>query len=105
MHHLIPIVCLIILTFCLLAKRYSFEIGYLSLCGLPIAAFGLARVIGFRQFEHRLLHIAYDSSYILVMIGLALILQAVIRKRRVLFLLIATCFAGIPLTHILIMQP
>src|SRR5262245_39521727 len=104
MHHLIPVFCLLALTFGLLARRYSLEIGYLSLSCLPPAFFLITPFLNtrtnFDQITHRVLHIAYDSSYILVLFGLLLVLQATFRKQRKRFFLITTFLAGLPLAHI-----
>ena len=52
-----------------------------------------------------MLHVAYDSSYALSLLGICLILRAVLKRNRRMLVLAATLIAAIPLGHIFITQP
>ena len=54
-------------------------------------------LFGIQQFNHQLLHVAYDSSYALSLLGICLILRAVIKRKRMITVFVATPLAGIPL--------
>ena len=109
MHHLLPVACLIVITFGVLARRYSVEKAYWSLVPLPTFIF-LAGMIdeslrGIQQLNHQLLHIAYDSSYTLLLLGLILLLRAVLKRKLMILVAAGTVITGIPLGHIFITQP
>ena len=109
MHHLVPVTCLVIFAFGVLVLRYSVEVAYVVLAGFPASTFLIAfaheYVRGIHQFNHQLLHVAYDSSYVLLLPGICLILRAVIKRKRKIVLLAATMIAAIPLGYIFITQP
>jgi hypothetical protein len=52
-----------------------------------------------------MLHVAYDSSYALSLLGISLLLRAVIKRNRRMLVLAATLLAAIPLAYIFITQP
>ena len=60
---------------------------------------------GIQQLNHQLLHVAYDSSYVRLLLGLILLLRAVLRRQLILLVAAATVIAGIPLGYIFITQP
>jgi len=101
--------CLVLLTFGVLVLRYRVEVAYILLTGFPTLTFLIAiaheSVRGIQQFNHQLLHVAYDSSYVLSLVGICLILQAVIRCKRMIHVLTATVIASIPLGYIFTTQP
>jgi hypothetical protein len=109
MHHLLPVTCLVVFGFGVLVLRHRVEIAYALLAWFPafvfLIAFAHELVRGIHQFNHQLLHVAYDSSYALSLLGICLILRAVIKRNRRTLLLAATLIAAIPLGYILITQP
>lgn len=109
MYHLVPVTCLVLLAFGVLVLRYPIERAYVLLAGLPTCAFLIAIahefVRGIQQFNHQLLHVAYDSSYGLSLLGICLILRAVLKRKREILVLVATLIAAIPLGYIFTTQP
>ena len=109
MYHLVPVTCLVLLAFGVLVLRYRVEVAYILLAGFPALTFLIAiaheSLRGIQQFNHQLLHVAYDSSYALSLLGICLILRAVIKRNRRILVLAATLIAAIPLVHIFITPP
>ena len=109
MYHLVPVTCLVLLTFGVLVLWYRVEVAYILLAGFPTLTFIVAIthefVHGIQQFNHQLLHVAYDSSYALLLLGICLALRAVIKRKRMIHVLAATLVAAIPLAYIFTMQP
>ena len=109
MYHLVPVTCLVLLGFGFLVLRYRVEVTYILLAGFPTLAFIIAIahefVRGIQQFNHQLLHVAYDSSYALSLLGICLILRAVIKRKRLIHVLAATLIAASPLGYIFTTQP
>src|SRR5690349_6335879 len=109
MYHLVPVTCLVLLAFGVLVLRYPVERAYVLVAGFPVCTFLIAiaheSVRGIQQFNHQLLHVAYDSSYVLSLLGICLILRAVINRKRKIFVLAATLVAAIPLGYIFTTQP
>jgi len=109
MYHLVPITCLVLLSFGVLVLRYRVEVAYILLAGFPSLAFITAIahefVRGIQQFNHQLLHVAYDSSYALSLLGICLILRSVIKRKRLIHVLAATLIAAIPLGYIFTTHP
>ena len=108
MFHLVLVTCLVLLAFAVLVPRHPVEIAYVLLAWFPALIFLIAMahvfVRGIQQFNHQLLHVAYDSSYALALLGICLTLRAVLKRRRVIVVVVATIVAGIPLGHILATQ-
>ena len=106
MYHLLLTCCLILITFGVLVRRYSVETGYWLLAAFPVLVFVLGMTDeyfrGIDQINHRLLHVAYDSSYALSLLGLILVLRAILRRKLIINVAAATCLAGIPLAYIFI---
>lgn len=109
MVHLLLISCLVLFAFLILVQRHAAEIAYLLLAWFPGVTFLIAIthefVRGIKQFNHQLLHVAYDSSYALLLLGICIVLRGVIKRKRISVVLAATFLAGIPLGHIVIAQP
>jgi uncharacterized membrane protein YbaN (DUF454 family) len=109
MYHLVPVTWLVLLTFGVLVLRHRVEVAYVLLAGFPVCTFLIAVAHefarGIQQFNHQLLHVAYDSSYVLSLLGIFLILRAVIKRKRKIHILAATLVAAIPLGYILMTQP
>ena len=109
MYHLVPVTCLVLLAFGVLVLRYPVERAYVLVAGFPVCTFLIAIahefVRGIHQFNHQLLHVAYDSSYALSLLGLGLMLRAVIKRKRLILTVAATLIAAIPLSFIFTTQP
>jgi len=109
MYHLVPITCLVSLIFSVLVLRYRVEVAFILLAWFPGFTFLIALihefVRGIQQFNHQLLHLAYDSSYALSLLGICLILRAVVKRKRLIHVLAATLIAAIPLGYIFTTQP
>jgi len=109
MYHLVPVTCLVLLGFGFLVLRYRVEVAYILLAWFPALTFIIAiaheSVRGIQQFNHQLLHVAYDSSYALSLLGICLILRAVIKRKRLIHVLPATLIAAVPLGYIFTTQP
>jgi hypothetical protein len=106
MYHLLLTCCLILITFGILVRRYSVETAYWFLAPLPLLTFviGISDEYfrGIQQFNHRLLHVAYDSSYALLLLGIILVLRAILKRKLIIHVAAGTCLAGIPLAYIFI---
>ena len=111
MHHLLLVLvcCLIVVAFGVLSRRYSVEKAYWLLVSFPTLIFLVAMVDeslrGIQQLNHQLLHVAYDGSYALSLIGLILLIRAVLKRKLIIPVTAGTLIAGIPLAHIFITQP
>jgi hypothetical protein len=108
MYHLLIICCLIVITFGVLSRRYPVEVAYWLLASFPTIIFlvGMADEFfrGIRQINHQLLHLAYYSSYALLLLGILLILRAILKRKLIIHVAAGTCVAGIPLGYIFITQ-
>lgn len=75
--HLVLVTCLIALAFGVLVLRHPLEVAYVLLAWFPALTFLIAIahefVRGIQQFNHQLLHVAYDSSYALSLLGISLL--------------------------------
>ena len=109
MHHMLPVLVLIAAAFGLLARRFPVEKAYWSLVAFPTLIFLVALLDeflrGIQQLNHQLFHVAYDSSYALLLLGLILLLRAVLRRKPIILVAAGTLIAAIPLGHIFITQP
>ena len=109
MYHLVLVTCLIAFAFVVLVLRHRVEVAFTLLAWFPALIFLIAMahefVRGIHKFNHQLLHVAYDSSYALSLLGICLILRAVIKRKRIVLVLAATLIAAIPLSYIITTQP
>jgi hypothetical protein len=109
MYHLVPVTCLVVVAFGVLVLRHRVEVAFSLLAWFPAFTFLIAIthefVRGIHQFNHQMLHVAYDSSYALSLLGICLILRAVIKRKRMIHVLAATLIAAIPLGYIFTTQP
>ena len=106
MYHLLLVTCLVAVAFGVLVLRYRVEVAYILLAEFPALTFLIAIahefVRGIQQFNHQLLHVAYDSSYALSLLGICLVLRAILKRKRRISVLAATAVAGIPLAYIIV---
>ena len=106
MHHLLLATCLVAVAFGVLVLRHPLEVAYVLLAWFPALTFLIAMahefVRGIQQFNHQLLHVAYDSSYALSLLGICLVLRAILKRKRRISILAATAVAGIPLAYIIV---
>ena len=109
MVHLLLVSFLILSAFVILLLRHPVEIAFVLLAWFPAVTFLIAIahefVRGIQQFNHQLLHVAYDSSYALLLLGICVVLRGVIKRKRNYLVLAATFVAGIPRGYIFIAQP
>ena len=108
MLHLLAVCSLLVVAFNILKLLYPMERVYWLLASFPAIIFAVAitddSVRGIQQINHRLFHIAYDSSYVLLLLGIILILRALLRRELMITVIAATSVAAIPLCYLLIMQ-
>lgn len=108
MSHLLLVSGVVVFAFLILALRHPVEIAYVLLAWFPAVTFLIAIahefLKGIQQFNHQLLHVAYDSSYALLLMGICLILRAVIKRKPISYVVAGTVGAGIPLGYIFITQ-
>lgn len=106
MYHLLLVTCLVAVAFGVLVLRHPLEVAYVLLAWFPAITFLIAMahefVRGIQQFNHQLLHVAYDSSYALSLLGICLVLRAILKRKRRISVLAATAVAGIPLAYIIV---
>ena len=106
MHHVVLVTCLVAVAFGVLVLRHPLEVAYVLLAWFPAVTFLIAMahefVRGIQQFNHQLLHVAYDSSYALSLLGFCLVLRAILKRKRRVSILAATAIAGIPLAYIIV---
>ncbi|HXQ38869.1 MAG TPA: hypothetical protein VN843_33005 [Anaerolineales bacterium] len=108
MYHLLFTCCLIVITLGMLTRRYPVEAAFSLLVPFPTLLFFAGLVDEYfrniQQFNHQLLHVAYDSSYALLLVGIVLVLRAVLKRTRRILVVAGTCMAGIPLGHLYLTQ-
>ena len=106
---MLPVLVLIAAAFGPLARRLPVEKAYWSLVAFPTLIFLVALLDeflrGIQQLNHQLFHVAYGSSYALLLLGLILLLRAVLRRKPIILVAAGTVIAAIPLGHIFITQP
>ncbi len=104
MHHFIPTLFLMIFALVYLAFRYSIDAAFIFTSPFPSAAYLIAYLheimVGLGPFNERVLHIAYDSSYILVLVGLLIALRALLTGGNFIYIAIATGLAAFPLSFL-----
>ena len=109
MDHLLLVGCLVVFAFCILVQRHAVENAFILLSWFPALIFLIAiaheLLRGIQQFNHQLLHVAYDSSYALSLIGICVVLRGVIKRKPVYLVLAATLVAGMPIGYIFIAHP
>jgi len=107
MYHLLPTCLMILITFGALTRRYSVEPAYCLLASLPTLIFligmGDEYFRGIHQFNHQLLHLAYDSSYALLLLGIILLLRAILKQKQRILVAAGICVAGIPIGYLLLL--
>ena len=109
MDHLLFVSCLVVIIFGVLSRRYPVEKAYWLLVAFPTLIFLVAiaheSLRGIQQLNHQLLHVAYDSSYALLLLGIILLLRAVLMRKLITAVAAGAFIAGIPLGHIFVTQP
>jgi hypothetical protein len=104
--HLVLVTCLVAVAFGVLVLRHPLEVAYVLLAWFPAVTFLIAVahefIRGIQQFNHQLLHVAYDSSYALSLLGICLVLRAILKRKRMIGVLAATAIAGVPLAFIIV---
>jgi len=104
MYRLLLTCCLIVITFGVLIRWYRIERLYWLLAPFPTLIFLVGIVDeyfrGIQKFNHQVLHVAYDSSYLLLLVGIIFVLRSVLKRKLTILLVAGTCVAGIPLGYI-----
>ncbi|HSE22289.1 MAG TPA: hypothetical protein VLB68_11560 [Pyrinomonadaceae bacterium] len=104
MYHLLPTCLLTVIAFGVLTFRYRVEAAYCLLASLPTLIFligmGDEYFRGIQRFNHRLLHLAYDGSYALLILGMILLLRAMLKRKLRILVAAGTCVAGIPIGYL-----
>lgn len=104
MYHLLLTCCLIIITSGVLIRWYPIEVVYRLLAPFPTLIFLVGMfdeyLRGIQKFNHQVLHLAYDSSYVLLLVGIILVLHAILKRKLTILIVAGTCLAGIPLGYI-----
>ena len=101
MLHILLSVLLVGLALMMSIRRHGANGGYLILSWVPLAllviAGGYELLFGFRRFAEVLYHFAYDTSYILSLIGIMLLLTSVLKRTSKGGLLIALMISAVPI--------
>jgi len=100
MHHLLLSALLILTLFVFGVRKYEF-LSVMPL-GLFLLAFAVESGAGFGQTSHALFHFAYDTSYILTVLGLLFLVRSILKKRRIAVVCSAVCLAAVPLAQLLL---
>ena len=89
-------------------RRHGTPQGYLVLSWVPFAllliAGGYELLFGFKRFAEVLYHFAYDTSYILSLVGIMLLLTSVLKRTAKLSLLIAIMISAVPIFVLIFWQ-
>ena len=108
MLHILLSVLLVGLALLLSIRRHGAPKGYLVLSWVPLAllviAGGYECLFGFRRFAEVLYHFAYDTSYILSLVGIMLLLTSVLTRTSKLRLLIALMISAVPILVLILWQ-
>lgn len=104
MHHLVPTLLVIPTAFWFLAMRRSAKEAFYHFCGLPlllyVSAYGSEKLVGYGLTAHALFHFSYDTSYILTLIGLIVLLYCVLKRDRSVGLVLGLLISGVPLLEL-----
>ena len=105
MRHLVPTAALLAITFLLLAKRLLVNKAYCSVSCVPIVFFLGANAIeqwyGFGWLTHVMFHLAYDTSYLLTLLGIVLVLISILHRDSVRPVLLAIFISTVPVMYLI----
>jgi asparagine N-glycosylation enzyme membrane subunit Stt3 len=108
MLHILLSVVLVGLALLLSIRRHGTPQGYLVLSWVPVAllviAGGYELLFGFKRFAEVVYHFAYDTSYILSLVGIMLLLTSVLKRTSKLRLLIALLISAVPIFLLILWQ-
>ncbi len=108
MLHILLSLLLVGLALLLSIRRDGAAQGYLLLSWVPFAllviAGGYELLFGFRRFAEVLYHFAYDTSYILSLVGIMLLLTSVLKRTSKLRLLLALMISAVPILVLILWQ-
>ena len=108
MLHILLSVFLVAVALLLSIRRHGAPQGYLILSWVPFAlliiAGGYELLFGFKRFAEVLYHFAYDTSYILSLVGIMLLLTSVLKRTSKLRLLIALMISAVPIFVLILSQ-
>lgn len=106
MHHLIPTVVLVPSVFWYFAKHRSAREAFYRLCFVPLFLYLSAilseKLFGYGLAAHALFHFSYNTSYVLTLIGLVVLLYLVFKKDRPVGLMLTLLLSVAPLLELLL---
>jgi hypothetical protein len=106
MQHILLSALLIGISLLISGNRNGIERGYLVLSPVPLALLLIAKLhelaFGFSRFAEVIYHFAYDTSYILMMVGIVLLLRAIIKKGPEKALVLGAGISAIPVVALII---
>lgn len=108
MLHILLSFLLIAIALIISVRQNGTQRGYLILAWVPLAllliAAGCESAFGFKRFAEVIYHFAYDTSYILSLAGIMLLLTSVLRRTPKKMLLIGIVISAIPIFALLLSQ-
>src|SRR5687768_5424641 len=108
MLHFLLSFLLVALALMISVRKHGAQRGYMVRSWVPSAllliAGGYERVFGFRRFAEVIYHFAYDTSYILSLAGIMLLLTTVLKRTPKRTLLIGIVISAMPI-FVLILSP
>ena len=108
MLHILLSFLLIALALIISVRQQGAQRGYSILAWVPLALLLIATcyesAFGFKRFAEVIYHFAYDTSYILSLAGIMLLLTSVLRRTPKKMLLIGIVISAIPIFALLLSQ-
>ena len=108
MLHILLSFLLIALALIISVRQHGAQRGYLILAWVPLALLLIAAsyesAFGFKRFAEVIYHFAYDTSYILSLAGIMLLLTSVLRRTPKKMLFIGIVISAIPIFALLLSQ-
>ena len=108
MLHILLSFLLIALALMISVRQHGAQRGYLVISWVPLAllliAGGYESMFGFRRFAEVIYHFAYDTSYILSLAGIMLLLTTVLKRTPKRVLLIGIVVSAIPILVLIVSQ-
>lgn len=106
MLHIFLSLLLVGLSLVISLRRYGVPIGYLTLSWVPLflllIASGYQTLFGFKRFAEVIYHFSYDTSYILSLTGIVLLLTSIFRRTLTASLVLAVLLSALPIFLLLL---
>jgi predicted tellurium resistance membrane protein TerC len=81
-------------------------VGYFTLSWTPVALLSIAvlsqKAFGFTRFSEVTYHVGYDTSYLLLMVGILMLLHAVVTHTAKALLILGSCLSAVPILSLTI---